>query len=313
MVLGRPDAETVSREVLRAFAGRVPGIADLPAKRPEHAAIARVWLLGDEWVLRARTLGPSTHGDFGRELGLVHRARPLLPWCLPMPVTTDDGRPCVVDRDSLWTLHRRIPGRVLCPWQELHRASDGDRRRLVEALKDLHVSTTGRFEPDDSGWFVREIGRRSAEVKNLLTPFAWRRFGQRLDRHRDVARRLESHGTAFVHGDFHWGNLLVDDAGNISGMVDLDWCRVGSPLEDLGYTAMMLGRDCETGRFAPEALDDAARWYGLPESLRDGFVSACTLYAVFDVHLFREARDLPDRRRYLDVQVGMAEAICRWE
>jgi len=48
-----------------------------------------------------------------------------------------------------------------------------------------------------------------------------------------------------THGDFHDSQLLIDDAGAITGIVDLDGVAPGHRLDDL---ATMLGRIWTSGR-----------------------------------------------------------------
>jgi len=42
--------------------------------------------------------------------------------------------------------------------------------------------------------------------------------------------------TAVVHGDYRFGNLIVDN-GKIGAVVDWELCALGDPLADLGYLA----------------------------------------------------------------------------
>jgi uncharacterized protein YyaL (SSP411 family)/aminoglycoside phosphotransferase (APT) family kinase protein len=299
------------KEILPRFTSSAPDAPRLDASSPPHAAIARVWLLGDRYVLRARSLGPATLDAFDRETALLDRARPLLPYAAPDPLAADDGLRCVVADGSLWTLHRALPGRAGTPWQELHRAPDDERRRLVEALKALHDATLGRLGPGDPGWIVRDVRARLEDVRGLLSSDTAARLDAAMARVEEAAGRLEPGGLVFVHGDFHWGNLLADDLGRVTGMVDLDWCRVASPLDDLAYTAMMLVRDYDGGVARLADVDRILAWYGLERGEVGPFLDRFLLYALFDVHLFRHADGLPDRERYVRFQVTMLEELCR--
>lgn len=294
--------------VLSRFSRACPEAADLPATCPPHAAIARVWMLGDAYVLRARAGGPGVAESFAREQALLERLAPLVTLGLPMPLAADDGQRHVLHDGDLWTLHRALPGRVLRPWQDLHRAPDDERRALLCALRDLHDRTAGRLGDGDGNWLARDAGARFAEVRHLLSQRARARVDRALERHRG---RVPVPAPAFVHGDFHWGNLLVDAGGRVTGLVDLDWCRVADPVEDLAYTAMMLARDYDRGR---PRLDDLPRllgWYGLPSDAGGAFAEAFVLYAMFDVHLFLGAAGLSGRERYVEHQVALLEEAVR--
>lgn len=296
--------------VLPRFSRRHGDAVDLPAARPGHAAIARVWMLGDRYVLRARTLTPTVVPEFRRECTLIERVRGLVPWRLPEPLPADDGELHVALDGALWTLHRAIPGRILCPWQDLHRASDADRIRLVRLLRAMHDATLGRLDATGGSWLCDDVRGRLDGVRDLVAPSVRARLEAAIDRHAARSSRLPASRAAFVHGDFHGGNLLLDDSGAVTGMVDLDWCRAADPVEDLGYLAMMLARDPEAGRPRFDALDDAARDYGLDASAIPAFRDTVALYALFDVHLFRTATDLRDRERYVACQLALLEALC---
>jgi aminoglycoside phosphotransferase (APT) family kinase protein len=58
-------------------------------------------------------------------------------------------------------------------------------------------------------------------------------------------RELPSERPAVVHGDYYDSQLLVDDAGAITGLLDLDGVGWGNPADDL---ASMLGRVWTSGQ-----------------------------------------------------------------
>jgi len=276
--------------------------------RPSHAAIARVWVLGDAWVLRARTLRPGAVEAFLRETALIDSVRPRVPFCLPDPVLADTGERFVLTEDGLWTLHASIPGRILHPWQALFRAPRTDRLRLVGLLRDLHDATQGRLGPGDPHGIHRDLRERLDAVRERLSSRATDRLEAALSRVADLPGPV----AAFVHGDFHWGNLLVDDARRVSGLIDLDDCRVSDPLEDLAYTAMMLIRDYDADRVRFAELGAILAAYRMDPGLGERFADWFALFAMFDVHLFAKARPFPGREDFLAFQVRMVEALaCR--
>lgn len=297
--------------VLGRFARACPDAVGLPARRPGVNAIARVWLLGDAYVLRAREATPGAAGRFEREQALVDRVRPLLPWRFPTPLPADDGRRYVAADGALWTLHRAIPGRVRCPWQGLATAEEPVRRSLVATLRAMHDATRGRLAPPEPRWLADDVRRRLAAVANRLSSRARSAVTDALGRTAARAARLATADATFVHGDFHWGNVLVGDDGQVTGIVDLDWCRVADPVEDLAYTAMMLTRRDDGGAPDPAALEAVLAGYGLPADRRDAFDDAFLLYVLFDVDLFARADGLDDRDRHLARQVALLEAVCR--
>ncbi|MEL6891355.1 MAG: phosphotransferase, partial [Actinomycetota bacterium] len=57
----------------------------------------------------------------------------------------------------------------------------------------------------------------------------------------EVARRLaarlpEQHGATIAHGDYRFGNVLVDtDLARVTAVLDWELCTLGDPLADVGY------------------------------------------------------------------------------
>jgi aminoglycoside phosphotransferase (APT) family kinase protein len=86
---------------------------------------------------------------------------------------------------------------------------------------------------------------------------------------RRLSRRMRdlmpSERPAVVHADFYDSQLLVDDAGAITGLLDLDGVGWGDPADDL---ASMLGRIWTSGQTAGRGRDRFARYAG---ELLDGF------------------------------------------
>lgn len=315
---GSPEEVAIGR-IQAAYRATLPGLDALPARRPAHAAVAGVWILGPgpspgaaTYVLRSRALDAGTVEAFRRETDLVDRLRGVLPLRLPDPLPADDGRRCVPDAETgaLWTIHAALPGRIVRPWQALHLAPDGERRALVVALRALHDATRGRLGPPDPAWIVRDVRARLARAGSMLSARSASRVRAAVDRVEASGRDLDPDRLAFVHGDFHWGNLLVADDGRVDGLLDLDWCRVSDPLEDLAYSAMMLVRNCDGGPWRLDDLDRVVAWYG-PGPLDTGrFRDLFLLYAFFDAVLFREATGLPDRERFVRLQLDLIARLA---
>jgi aminoglycoside phosphotransferase (APT) family kinase protein len=109
---------------------------------------------------------------------------------------------------------------------------------LVDALSELHAVDWQR-EP------LTSFGRGSGYLERQL-----RRFtslyeagtGRRIEGFDDVAARLRrtlpvDSGTAVVHGDYRFGNVMVTTDGRPRLLAILDWemATIGDPLADLGY------------------------------------------------------------------------------
>lgn len=310
MKTGDSDRESLLREVLRRFASVAPDASVAPLVRPSHAAIAQVFFVGDGWVLRARAGGPGAEDELTKELAVLDRVQPLLPCRLPRLLPTTDGALFVRNAGDLWTLHEALPGEVRWTWQELERAPDEDRAGLVYKLRALHDQTRGRLGPGAPEAAVEKGRVHLARVGPLLSSGARARISAMLTRLTEAVREVAPENLSFVHGDFHYGNVLLDAAGEVASLIDLDWARVGHPLEDLGYTAMMLVRRTDGTRHRLEDLPRISDWYGVQAAWRDLFTEYVILYALFDVVLFEDATNLPRRAHYVDVQLGLLEDMC---
>lgn len=295
---------------LRSILDRFPATAgrDFRMARPEHASLAQVYLLDDRLVLRARPAIPGVTDALAAELALVDRVRPLLPARLPDPLPTADGRRFVLQGPALYTLHEALPGRIARPWQQLGSAPGPARRELVALLRRLHDATRGRLPGGEASWLAVELATRLPIVRSRLSPGALAAVEAALGR--VAAAYPDAPDRAFVHGDYHPGNLLVDGEDRVTGILDLDWCRMGDPLEDLAYTTMMMMRDYAVDAVRRDALAEASVAYDLPPIDQPRLADLVLLYASFDVHVFATAGPFPGRERFLAFQIDMVEQLA---
>jgi Phosphotransferase enzyme family len=105
---------------------------------------------------------------------------------------------------------------------------------------------------------VRSIRRRVRSHERLLRTVIpeheerVRRLGRRL-------RALPAKRLAVVHGDFYDSQVMVDEAGHISGLLDLDGVGWGNPVDDL---ASMLGRIWVSGQTEGRGQERFAAYAG---------------------------------------------------
>ena len=119
------------------------------------------------------------------------------------------------------------------PPRERRAAAEG----AVEALAALHA-----LSPEEVG--LGELGRREDYVARQISRWArqWEAVKQREIPEMEEARaRLRARippqeRDSIVHGDFRWGNLIVD-GGRVRAVVDWELCTLGDPLADVGYLA----------------------------------------------------------------------------
>jgi aminoglycoside phosphotransferase (APT) family kinase protein len=108
---------------------------------------------------------------------------------------------------------------------------------LIDVLADLHAA-----DVDDVG--LGDLARRDGYVERQVKRWSmqWEQSKTReLPAIDEVARRLSARipvqrGVSIVHGDFRFGNCLVDvAAGRVNAVLDWELCTLGDPLADVGY------------------------------------------------------------------------------
>jgi aminoglycoside phosphotransferase (APT) family kinase protein len=108
---------------------------------------------------------------------------------------------------------------------------------LIEVLARLHA-----VDVDVVG--LGDLARRDSYVERQLKRWTtqWANSKTReLPVIDDVERRLraripEQVGASIAHGDYRFGNTLVDtEAGRINAVLDWELCTLGDPLADVGY------------------------------------------------------------------------------
>jgi aminoglycoside phosphotransferase (APT) family kinase protein len=78
-----------------------------------------------------------------------------------------------------------------------------------------------------------------------------------------------------VWGDINFGNVIVDECGQVAGLIDFEGCLSGDPLATIGYAAAVHGTDpffTQLRQAWPEWLSEEAEdmiaWYAILRALR---------------------------------------------
>lgn len=108
---------------------------------------------------------------------------------------------------------------------------------LVDVLADLHAVDVDAVGLGD---LARRDGYVERQVKRWSTQWASSKTREvpEID---EVARILAAHippqqGSGIAHGDYRFGNCLVDTStGKINAVLDWELCTLGDPLADVGY------------------------------------------------------------------------------
>jgi aminoglycoside phosphotransferase (APT) family kinase protein len=108
---------------------------------------------------------------------------------------------------------------------------------LIEVLADLHDVDIDAVGLGDlarrEGYIERQLKRWSTQWDNSKT--------RELPAIDEVGRRLRERipaqqGVSIVHGDYRFGNCLVDtNRGDVAAVLDWELCTLGDPLADVGY------------------------------------------------------------------------------
>ncbi|MGE3619874.1 MAG: phosphotransferase family protein [Acidimicrobiia bacterium] len=180
---------------------------------------------------------PSTAHDMAREakiLGALHPAGLPVPEVLA--VGEEPGRP-----GTAFYVMERLGGEILT--EDSAAALEptvrvGLAEALVDALADLH-----RLDPAAVG--LADLGRADGYLTRQL-----RRWGGMVERGElagpdllTAADRLaavapDQQRGCVVHGDYRFGNCLVDTTGaTVVGILDWELCTLGDPLADLAHLA----------------------------------------------------------------------------
>lgn len=119
---------------------------------------------------------------------------------------------------------------------------------LVDVLADLHA-----VDVDEVG--LGDLAKREGYVERQVKRWStqWERSKTReLPAVDEVARRLAERmpvqqGVSIAHGDYRFGNCLVDPVnGTIAAVLDWELCTLGDPLADLGYIGVYWADPGET-------------------------------------------------------------------
>ena len=194
---------------------------------------------GDRYVLRRPPLGRvlATAHDMGREHRIVSAVGstnvpvpPALGLCLDDDVI---GAPFYVMGFVDGVVLDGPERAAELPHELRPRLSE----HLIDVLADLHAVDIDEVGLGDlakrEGYVGRQLRRWSTQWEQSKT--------RELPAVDEVARRLgerlpRQQGVSIAHGDFRFGNCLVDvERGRINAVLDWELCTLGDPLADVGY------------------------------------------------------------------------------
>jgi aminoglycoside phosphotransferase (APT) family kinase protein len=241
----RPGEELDADKLARYFRAHVPVLAGKPVEVRQfpggHSNLTYLLRVADqEVVLRRPPFGTkvkSAH-DMGREhriLGALSKSYALAP--KPLAYCEDDsvlGAPFyVMERLRGLILRHQIPEGVQLDPARFRQLCEN----LVDALVELHAldyralglsdlgKPDGYVQRQVEGWTQRYTGSQTDDVPVVTQVAKW------LAEHRP-----KDSGSALIHNDFKFDNVVLDadDPTRIVGILDWEMSTIGDPLMDLG-------------------------------------------------------------------------------
>jgi len=234
------DPDRVTRWLVEHIPGAVaPFRFDLIAGGRSNLTFRVTGADGSRFVLRRPPLGHvlATAHDMAREHRIIAAVGttgvpvpPALGLCTDLEV---NGAPFYVmgfvDGEVLDSVEKA----ALLPYELRRPASE----HLIDVLADLHAVDIDEVGLGDfakrEGYIERQVKRWSAQWEGSKT--------RELPAIDEVAVRLRERmpvqrGTSIAHGDFRFGNALVDvQQGRVAAVLDWELCTLGDPLADVGY------------------------------------------------------------------------------
>ena len=197
---------------------------------------------GAKFVLRRPPTGSvlATAHDMEREHRIISAVGLI---DVPVPETLAVCRDIEVN-DAPFYVMAYVDGVVLDSPERAEPMSPELRRtageHLIDVLADLHAVDIDSIGLGD---LARREGYIERQVKRWTTQ--WEKSKTReLPAIDEVAKRLASNlpqqvGVSIAHGDYRFGNLLVNTAtGHIAAVLDWELCTLGDPLADVGYVGV---------------------------------------------------------------------------
>lgn len=196
--------------------------------------------LGKKRVLRRPPTGAvlATAHDMAREHRILSAvAKTDVPVPRPLALCDDESV-----NDAPFYVMEYVEGSVLVSPELTAQAVPAENRHalgmhVIEVLAHLH-----NIEPNDIG--LGDLGRREAYLTRQLKRWKtqWENSKTReLDLMDEAHRKLEARmpeqqGACIVHGDFRFGNFLIDGAtARVQAVLDWELCTLGDPMADVGF------------------------------------------------------------------------------
>jgi aminoglycoside phosphotransferase (APT) family kinase protein len=224
----------------------------------------------------------------------------VMPWLgprllLPAPVPIFVGRPV---ESFPWPFvgHAMLPGRTACSADLDDRQRAALARPLAQFLRALHAIPVGEAAANGAGFDTiarLDVGRRVPRARERLDDLARRGIVSEVSPFvaiLDAAPAAYTPRTeAVVHGDLYARHLLVDDDGQLAGVIDWGDVHLGDPAVDLAIAYTFLPPEARTAFFSEYGLvDDTTRQMARLRGLWHTLTVLEYAHAIQDRDLMRE-------------------------
>ncbi len=237
------DGPRVTEWLVGNVAGAVaPFRFDIIAGGRSNLTFAVTDAVGAKFVLRRPPTGSvlATAHDMEREHRIISAVSHT---DVPVPETLAVCRDETVNGSPFYVMSY-VDGVVLDSSAKAEPMSPEVRRaageHLIDVLADLHAVDIDRVGLGDlarrDGYIERQVRRWSTQWEKSKT--------RELPVIDEVAQRLAAAiptqvGVSIAHGDYRFGNLLVDpSSGRVAAVLDWELCTLGDPLADVGYVGV---------------------------------------------------------------------------
>jgi len=265
------EVDTDASLVRRLLAALFPDWADLPIERvrsggTDHA----IYRLGDDLCVRLPRIEWAI-AQVDKEHQWLPRLAPHLPLAIPVPLAKGmpaEGYPW------RWSVCRWLPGEnaTVEPIADLLQAAAA-LAQFVAALQ--RIDTTGGPRPGP-----HNFGRGVAlAIRDAYTRAAIAKLDNVLDTEAvtaawdaDLNAPAWDGPPAWIHGDLHPGNLLVD-RGQLSAVIDFGGLGVGDPACDFAAAWTLFSGESRVAFRTALSIDDASWARGRGWALSTGLIA----------------------------------------
>lgn len=294
-----PEIDLTADQVRRMVQSRFPALDAQDVRPLAEGWNNALYLVDGQWLFRFPRR-KSAAALLEVELALLPGLALRLPLRVPYPLFTAEPTPTF---PHPWYGYAAISGRAHAPHDASEATLRRAARRLGRFLRVLHAVDPAQGRrwglPPDTLRRLDVAGRRG-KVDDRLSFAVGAGYGAVVDCAREVLRDTPSdlplRGDVLIHGDLHPRQVLFDDTGDVSGVIDWGDAHLGDPACDLSLAWSL---------FPPGVRGELLDAYG-PVDERTRALARFRAVYIAIAHL-AQALDTGD-----DAQVDMAARAITW-